>query len=453
MKAKTIGNYFGMFVAWLSVSIFVAQAAGVTTIETNLDNAVQYIKKIVLTTDNWSDWIILDWNSGILSIKWDYWTLNANNIHTKSIEPLSATWDIRWSNLSIRWWYGYGYGYGRAPLFLQNGGGRTIIGGPMNFPVNGFQGVTISWFSIENVGLLSAERIMPYVVSPEEVQNNIWYKLYIYWWYGYGYGYGRAPLLLQNGGGKVGIGTSNPSTALDVFWDTHVAWSLLVWNEISVDNQISAGWYKANGKIGIDKCMLYIWQDWTAQYMQYEKWILIAAWAGTSCPTNYGYGYWKLDNYWYWASYTSQIIGAYNYAYSNWLTIIPIEQANLYWSITITELNTIMNSYVSNNIGLTWIVFTGDLRTTATQRDEALRIATILKWVTFVTNNSQQTVMNYLKDIWVYSTIGLQDPLVRGYVFMRLQRLEENRKVNVCHTVENTLSCTLWLSTCPSQCQ
>jgi hypothetical protein len=60
-----------------------------------------------------------------------------------------------------------------------------------------------------------------------------------------------------------------------------------------------------------------------------------------------------------------------------------------------------------------------------------------------------------LKDAGIMSNISTPNALeIRGYVMLMMQRADEGSTTSsICSTAENTLSCSLGLSTCPPECQ
>lgn len=88
-------KYFLIFVFWMTSVLIFTNALNLVT---GIENATQYIKNIILTSDwtaSWNTWIILDWNTSWGRI-WSelYCTLNFDRC--VNIKWLVETWDISW---------------------------------------------------------------------------------------------------------------------------------------------------------------------------------------------------------------------------------------------------------------------------------------------------------------------------------------------------------------------
>ncbi len=84
-------KYISIFVLWMFSVLFFTNA---TNIATNIDNAVQYIKQIVLTNNwssSWTTWVILDWSN---SKVWSDRYCDRNMLNCKKIPTILTTWDI-----------------------------------------------------------------------------------------------------------------------------------------------------------------------------------------------------------------------------------------------------------------------------------------------------------------------------------------------------------------------
>lgn len=105
-------KYLSIFILWVTSVIF---TFAYTTIETDLDNAVQYIQKIVLTDNTWSTGVVLDWEGKIKimntwSVAWIYMTWYGNKIFATTDGgewglDIESPQNVRINpNLTFIWW-------------------------------------------------------------------------------------------------------------------------------------------------------------------------------------------------------------------------------------------------------------------------------------------------------------------------------------------------------------
>lgn len=88
-------KYTIMFLLGISFVLFFTNAFNITT---NIENASQYIKQIILTDDGstkWTTWVVIDWNTSGGRI-WAnrYCTLDFSKCI--SIKSIVTTWDVVW---------------------------------------------------------------------------------------------------------------------------------------------------------------------------------------------------------------------------------------------------------------------------------------------------------------------------------------------------------------------
>ena len=191
------------------------------------------------------------------------------------------------------------------------------------------------------------------------------------------------------------------------------------------------------------------------------------------------------------ASYSTELQGAYNYAYGIGVTTqSSIDTANIYGSLIRSNMAKMMVNYAKEVKGLT-----ADTSKTCTFTDVAnqteemqgyikdacqmglmgvgitafnpngtvtrAQFGTVLDRVLNGSVNDVNTNPYYaqhlqaLKDAGVMTQISHPDQLeVRGYVMLMMQRADTGTGTTpaICQTPENVLSCSLGLDTCPAQC-
>jgi len=190
------------------------------------------------------------------------------------------------------------------------------------------------------------------------------------------------------------------------------------------------------------------------------------------------------------ASYSTELQGAYNYAYGIGVTTqSSIDTANIYGSLIRSNMAKMMVNYAKEVKGMT-----PDTSKTCTFTDVAnqteemqgyikdacqmglmgvgitafnpngvvtrAQFGTVLDRVLNGTTNDGGNPyyvahLNALKDAGVMSNIATPNaPEVRGYVMLMMQRADTGNGTTpaVCTTPENVLSCSLGLDTCPAQC-
>ena len=189
------------------------------------------------------------------------------------------------------------------------------------------------------------------------------------------------------------------------------------------------------------------------------------------------------------ASYSTELQGAYDYAYANGITTqSSIDTANIYGSLTRVAMAKMMANYAMEVLGKT-----PDTTKTCTFPDVSSALDT--QYGNGVTNACQLGLMGVgitnfnpnglvtraefgttlsralygdaynswtpyyaahlqaLKDAGIMTVIDTPTKLeVRGYVMLMMQRASGSTTPSVCTTPENVLSCSLGLDTCPAEC-
>lgn len=244
-------KYLTMFFLWASAVMLAVQAFEITT---NLNNAVQYIAKIVLTNSGWvtGTWIILDGSdgnayfSGQIDVNgtWSFAIVCING-DCKSIWPSG---DSVWSSGTSKIWYNDGnvgigttvpwekfevmgnIGLNNSLIFKGIGTGYIYPTNPAED--NGYD-LTMRAWNADDLGFGDPYRGWDLFLKAGNGDGNSWEAFR--WWYVYiEWGVGSdtyfgwnvhidwwswwtaGNIILSSLRGKVGIGTSNPWQALEV---------------------------------------------------------------------------------------------------------------------------------------------------------------------------------------------------------------------------------------------
>ena len=190
------------------------------------------------------------------------------------------------------------------------------------------------------------------------------------------------------------------------------------------------------------------------------------------------------------ASYSTELQGAYNYAYGIGVTTqSSIDTANIYGSLIRSNMAKMMVNYAKEVKGMTPDTSLACTFTDVANQTEEMQgyikeacqmglmgqgitafnpngvvtraqFGTVLDRVLNGTANDGGTPyytahLNALKDAGVMTNIATPNaPEVRGYVMLMMQRADTGTGTTpaVCTTPENVLSCSLGLDTCPAQC-
>lgn len=191
----------------------------------------------------------------------------------------------------------------------------------------------------------------------------------------------------------------------------------------------------------------------------------------------------------WWASYSEELQGAYNYAYQMGLTTQPtIDSADMYGSLTRIAFAKMISSYVlqlglqTPNTSLecsfsdvstaldaqynNWVTTLCQLGLVGnwTQNFRPFDLITRAEFGTMLSraiwgdaNNGGEPYyinhLNALKSAGIINNINPNMTEIRGYVMLMLQRAHENVIANICQTPENVLACSLHLASCPMQCR
>lgn len=191
----------------------------------------------------------------------------------------------------------------------------------------------------------------------------------------------------------------------------------------------------------------------------------------------------------WWASYSEELQGAYNYAYQMGLTTQPtIDSADMYGSLTRIAFAKMISSYVlqlglqTPNTSLecsfsdvstaldaqynNWVTTLCQLGLVGnwTQNFRPFDLITRAEFGTMLSraiwgdaNNGGEPYyinhLNALKSAGIMNNINPNIIEIRGYVMLMLQRTHENVIANICQLPENVLACSLMLNDCPSQCR
>jgi len=194
-------------------------------------------------------------------------------------------------------------------------------------------------------------------------------------------------------------------------------------------------------------------------------------------------------------TYSSELQGAYNYAYGIGVTTQPtIDAANMYGSLTRVDMAKMMSNYAIEVLGKTPMTtamcnFT-DVANQTTEMQGYItkacqlglmgvgltafdpsgvvttaQFGTVLARALYGTEYNGGTPyyaasLNALQAAGIMNNISTPNaPEIRGYVMLMMQRAAANNSnsstgsnVAICSTPENQLSCSLGLSTCPAQC-
>ena len=189
------------------------------------------------------------------------------------------------------------------------------------------------------------------------------------------------------------------------------------------------------------------------------------------------------------ASYSDELQGAYDYAYGIGITTqSSIDSANMYGSLIRAHMAKMMVNYATEVLGKTPDTSaTCNFTDVANQSDELkgyiteacqlglmgvgitafnpngvvtrAQFGTVLSRALYgdIYNDGDPYYVNHLnalKDAGIMTNISNPNaPEVRGYVMLMMQRADEGTTTPaVCTTPENVLSCSLGLSTCPTEC-
>ena len=190
------------------------------------------------------------------------------------------------------------------------------------------------------------------------------------------------------------------------------------------------------------------------------------------------------------ASYSTELQGAYNYAYGIGVTTqSSIDTANIYGSLIRSNMAKMMVNYAKEVKGMTPDTSLACTFTDVANQTEEMQgyikeacqmglmgqgitafnpngvvtraqFGTVLDRVLNGTANDGGTPyytahLNALKDAGVMTNIATPNaPEVRGYVMLMMQRADTGTGTTpaVCTTPENVLSCSLGLDTCPAEC-
>ena len=188
------------------------------------------------------------------------------------------------------------------------------------------------------------------------------------------------------------------------------------------------------------------------------------------------------------ASYSDELQGAYDYAYGIGITTqSTIDNANMYGSLIRSHMAKMIVNYAKEVKGLTPDTSLACNFTDIANETEELegyitescqlglmgvdinafnpngvvtraQFGTILSRVLYGdTYNGGNPYyvdhLNALKDAGIMNNISAPNaPEIRGYVMLMMQRADEGTVPEICTTPENTLSCTLWLDSCPDEC-
>ncbi len=241
-------KYIVVFIVWVVFSILVY--AQITTIDTNLSNAIQYIQKIVLTSNWWNDWttwIILDWeNWSIKLISWvdvnniKTWfdnvddislaTTNAiswfvNNIYNSIYDWLVTKYipyynwsDFSNSNIIYSWWMVWIWTSDpKARLHIVNND-NNIARFEDNNNVPWYIDISTDVWVGDDISIVwkaYSNTVWKILIQTFDDAIGIW-DIDIYIW----------------STGNVGIWTTSPSEKLDVNWNIHVSGKSEIWEAL-----------------------------------------------------------------------------------------------------------------------------------------------------------------------------------------------------------------------------
>lgn len=206
--------------------------------------------------------------------------------------------------------------------------------------------------------------------------------------------------------------------------------------------------------------------------------LAIVAFLGTTVPTT------VLG-----ATYSDELEGAYDYAYSIGITTQPtIDSANMYGNLIRSHMAKMMVNYAKEVLGKTPDTsLTCEFTDIANQSEELqgyikeacqlglmgvgisafnpngvvtrAQFGTVLSRALYgdTYNGGDPYYVNHLNALKAAGIMNKIDnpnmPEVRGYVMLMMQRAAGAETPAVCETPENVLSCSLGLDTCPAECQ
>ncbi len=214
---KSVMFFMSWVFLWLSAFLFYTYAG--YTIQTNIDNAVQVIKKIILLDNDGLDWIVLDGRDN--SISAEDLHINWSSIHLNSDGGwLVAIWgdvDLRENN------YGYGYIKSHAKHW--------------------FRMLTETWtinFAIESSGATASAISM---TAPWGINNAS--DLYIYSNSGsiyFNQGGSSTPSMMISSWKNIWINTVNPESTLTVNWEIKIGSDDTLCDAVNIHWSIKFSW-------------------------------------------------------------------------------------------------------------------------------------------------------------------------------------------------------------------
>lgn len=230
MKKTQYGKSLIVFAGWAFVGLSALLMANAYTIQTNIDNAVAYLKKMVFMDNTWNTtWVIIDGNASGTDAKL---FVNGNIVLNGNISNMtsdSGTLTLFDGNTGVRnriklgadssgaYIIGtYGLAGWTKNLIINKDGGHVGIGTTSTAWTLHVKGGSSNVIIIEST---SQESDINFINSWSVQNRQVWVNNNINWFFVYNGNY----RFVVNNSGDVGIGTTTPTTKIDVVWQIKIS--------------------------------------------------------------------------------------------------------------------------------------------------------------------------------------------------------------------------------------